>query len=318
MTGPVIVADVVRSGFVEGHHRGSVVVTNPDGSVAWSVGVVDEPMFPRSSNKPMQALGMLRNGLPLDGRLLALAGASHSGEQIHLDGVREILGLAGLDESVLRTPEQYPLTDAARDAWVRAGYGPERITMNCSGKHAAMILTCTLNDWPLDDYRAPDHPLQKEIRAAIEDSAGEKVSSIAVDGCGAPIFAITLSGLARSFGLFAAAAPDTLEGRVAAAFREHPAYASGSTRDEYELMRDTSGVFCKAGAEGVYAVGLADGRGIALKIDDGAARPRKVVMAAVLQHLGITNPTIESHLRFDLTGGDAVVGAVQPHPSLFG
>jgi L-asparaginase II len=82
-------------------------------------------------------------------------------------------------------------------------------------------------------------------------------------------------------------------------------------------MRDTKGVFCKAGAEGVYAVGLADGRGIALKIDDGAARPRKVVMAAVLQQLGITNPTIESHLHFDLTGGDAVVGAVQPHPSLF-
>ena len=104
MTEPVIVADVVRSDFVEGHHRGSVVVTNPDGSVAWSVGVVDQPMFPRSSNKPMQALGMLRNGLDLDGKLLALAGASHSGEQFHLDGVREILALAGEDESALRTP----------------------------------------------------------------------------------------------------------------------------------------------------------------------------------------------------------------------
>ena len=317
MTEPVILADVVRSDFVEGHHRGSVVVTNPDGSVAWSAGIVDQPMFPRSSNKPMQALGMLRNGLDLDGELLALAGASHSGEQFHLDGVRRILAKAGLDESALRTPVQYPLDDAARDAWVRAGHGPEPITMNCSGKHAAMILTCHVNDWPLDDYRSPDHPLQKEIRTAIEDSAGEKASYIAVDGCGAPIYALTLSGLARSFGLFAAAAPETLEARVVKAFRAHPEYASGSTRDEAELMHAVDGLFCKAGAEGVYAVGLADGRGIALKLEDGQARARKVVMAATLQRLGITNDTIERHLHFPLLGGGVQVGAVQPHPSTF-
>jgi L-asparaginase II len=317
VTEPVILADVVRSGFVEGHHRGSVVVTNPDGSVAWSVGVVDQPMFPRSSNKPMQALGMLRNGLPLQGRLLALAGASHSGEQIHIDGAREILALAGLDESSLRTPEAYPIDDAARDAWVRAGHGRERIAMNCSGKHSAMILTSTLNDWPLDDYRSPDHPLQQAIRSAIEDSAGEKVSYVAVDGCGAPIFALTLSGLARSFGLFAAAAPDTLEGRVADAFRAYPEYASGSRRDEAELMRSVDGLFCKVGAEGVYAVGLADGGGIAMKLEDGASRARQGVMAATLQRLGITNATIENHLHFPLLGGDAVVGAVQPHAPTF-
>jgi L-asparaginase II len=160
--------------------------------------------------------------------------------------------------------------------------------------------------------------LQKEIRAAIEDTAGEKVSYVAVDGCGAPIFALTLSGLARSFGLFAGAAPDTGEGRIADAFRAHPEYASGSTRDEAELMRATEGLFCKAGAEGVYAVGLADGTGIALKLEDGTPRARKVVMAATLQRLGITNETIENHLHFDLTGGDRVVGAVRPHAPTFG
>ncbi|TDW19117.1 asparaginase [Kribbella kalugense] len=317
MTEPVILADVVRSDFVEGHHRGSVVVTNPDGSVNWSVGIVAEPMFPRSSNKPMQALGMLRNGLPLDGKLLALAGASHSGEPFHLDGVHEILAKADLDETALLTPPAYPLDDEARDAWVRAGHGKERIAMNCSGKHAAMLLTSKLNGWSLDDYRSPDHPLQQQIRTAIEDSAGEKASYIAVDGCGAPIFALTLAGLARSFGLFAAAAPGTLEAKVKDAFRAHPQYASGSTRDEYELMRDTDGLFCKAGAEGVYAVGLADGTGIALKLEDGTPRARKVVMAATLQRLGITNETIENHLHFDLTGGSNVVGAVRPHPPTF-
>jgi len=189
--------------------------------------------------------------------------------------------------------------------------------MNCSGKHAAMLLTSKLNDWDLKTYRSPDHPLQKEIRTAIEDTAGEKVSYVAVDGCGAPIFALTLSGLARSFGLFAGAAPETQEGRIADAFRAHPEYASGSTRDEAELMRATEGLFCKAGAEGVYAVGLADGTGIALKLEDGTPRARKVVMAATLQRLGITNETIENHLHFDLTGGDNVVGAVRPHAPTF-
>jgi len=334
VTEPVILADVVRSGFVEGHHRGSVVVTNPDGTVEWSVGIVDEPMFPRSSNKPMQSLGMLRNGLPLTDELLALSGASHSGEQFHLDGVQEILAKAGLDASALRTPAAYPMVEADHDAWIRAGRTPERIAMNCSGKHAAKILTSTLNGWPIhdpatendpharwgrDDYRSPDHPLQQSIRTAIEDSAGEKVSYVAVDGCGAPIFALSLAGLARSFGLFAAAAPDTYEGRVAQAFRDFPEYASGSTRDEAELIRGVPGLFCKIGAEGVYAAGLADGRGIAMKIEDGdgVKRARQVVMAATLRRLGIDEPVIDQHIELPVIGGGVPVGSTRPS-TIFG
>ncbi|TDU88933.1 asparaginase [Kribbella voronezhensis] len=332
MTEPVILADVVRSGFVEGHHRGSVVVTAPDGSVEWSVGVVDRPMFPRSSNKPMQALGMLRSGLDLDGELLALAGASHSGEEFHLDGVRRILAGAGLDETALRTPPAYPIDEQARDEWVRTGHAIEPITMNCSGKHAAMIATCAVNGWPIhddarakspdgvwgrDDYRSPEHPVQQAIRTAIEDSAGEKVSYVAVDGCGAPLLAISLAGLARSFGLFASAAPETFEGRIANAFRGYPEYASGSRRDEAALMKSVPGLLCKAGAESVYAVGLADGRGLAVKVEDGQPRARAVVMAAVLQHLDITNEVIDAQTRYPLYGGGVEVGSVHPSPTLF-
>ncbi len=328
----MILADVVRSGFVEGHHRGSVVVTAPDGTVEWSAGVVDQPMFPRSSNKPMQALGMLRHGLELDGELLALAGASHSGEAFHLDGVRRILAGVGMDESALRTPAAYPIDDQARDEWVRAGHGLDSITMNCSGKHAAMIATCVANGWPIhdpareksadgvwghDDYRSPEHPLQKVIRTAVEDSSGEKVSYVAVDGCGAPILAISLAGLARSFGLFAAAAPGTLEARVAEAFRQHPEYASGSRRDEAALMKAIPGLFCKAGAESVYAVGLPDGRGIAVKVEDGTPRARAVVMAATLQKLGLNHEILNHQTHFPLYGGGIQVGAVQPHTSTY-
>ena|SRR6266508_227636 len=316
VTEHVVLADVVRSGFTEGHHRGSVVVTAPDGTVEWSLGVVDQPMFPRSSNKPLQALGMLRNGLPLTGELLALAGASHSGEQIHLDGVRRILAGAGLDESALQTPPDYPIDETARDEWVRAGHEKSPITMNCSGKHAAMLATCVASGWDIADYRDPAHPLQQAIRTAVEDSAGEKVAAVAVDGCGAPLLAISLAGLARSFGLFAAAVPDTLEGRVADAFRTHPEYASGTRRDETALMRAVPGLLCKAGAEAVYAVGLADGRGVAVKIDDGTPRARAVVMAAVLKRLGLSHAVLDEQVEYPLLGGGKPVGSVRPAAAL--
>jgi L-asparaginase II len=311
VTEPVVVADVVRSGFVEGHHYGSVVVTAPDGSVEWAVGAVDRPMFPRSSNKPLQALGMLRQGLDLDGDLLALAGASHSGEPFHLDGVRRILAGAGLDESALQTPPDYPIDDAARESWIRSGQPTARIASNCSGKHAAMLATCVVNDWPTENYRDPDHPLQRAIQAAVEEVAGEKVAAVGVDGCGAPLLALSVAGLARAFGYFAAA-PGGFERRVADAFRSYPEFASGTRRDEAALMRAIPGLFCKAGAQAVYGVGLADGRGVALKIDDGAQQARPVVMAATLQRLGLTHPVLDEQREWPVLGGGRRVGSVRP------
>ncbi|GAA5174518.1 asparaginase [Pseudonocardia eucalypti] len=316
MVAAQIVAEVVRSGFVEGRHHGSVVVTEPDGSVGWSLGQVREPMFPRSCHKPLQALGMLRLGLDLDGELLALAGSSHSGEPFHLEGVRRILAGAGLDESALRTPPAYPIDEIARDDWIRAGHRVSPITMNCSGKHAAMLATCVHNGWPTKTYRDPEHPLQLGIRVAIEDSAGEVCTATAVDGCGAPLLAISLAGLARAFGRFAAAPGGTPEGRVADAFREHPEWASGTRRDEAALMRATPGLICKGGAEAVFAVGLPDGRGIAAKIEDGASRARGVVIASVLRRLGVENETIRRQAEFPLLGGGQPVGAVRPAAAL--
>jgi L-asparaginase II len=318
VTEHVVVAEVVRSGFLEGRHRGSVVVTAPGGAVEWAVGVVDRPMFPRSSNKPMQAVGMLRNGLDLDGELLALAGASHSGEPFHLDGVRRILAGARLDESALQTPPDYPIDDIARDEWIRSGREKSPVTMNCSGKHAAMLATCVAAGLPIDDYRNPEHLVQKGIRAAVEDGAGEPVAAVGVDGCGAPLLAITLTGLARAFGRYAAAPADTPEGRVAAAFRSFPEYASGSRRDEAALMHAIPGLFCKAGAEGVYGVGLPDGRGIAIKIEDGAARARPVVMAATLRRLGLTDPILDDQSAAPVLGGGRQVGTIRPAAVLTG
>jgi L-asparaginase II len=282
-----VVAEIVRSGFVEGHHYGSWVVLDPDGSVLASEGDVDSPMLPRSCNKPIQALGMLEAGLSLEGELLALACASHSGEPFHVDGVRRILASAGLDESALQTPPDWPLDDARREELIRAGESKAPVLMNCSGKHAAMLATCVANGWPTEKYLALDHPLQQAIAATFARTTGETVEHVAVDGCGAPLLSTSLTGLARAFAGVATATSGPAAA-IAGAIRSHPEYVSGTTRDELTLLRAIPGAIGKAGAESCYAVALPDGRAVATKTDDGAARARPVLMAALLERFGVT------------------------------
>jgi L-asparaginase II len=311
-----VVAEIVRSGFVEGHHHGAVVALAADGSVDWSVGDVESPVLPRSSNKPLQALGMVRMGLDLEPELLALACASHSGEDFHIEGVRRILAQGGLDESVLQTPPDFPLDDAARDAVVRAGGTKLPVLMNCSGKHAAMLLTCVVNDWDIATYLDPDHPLQQGIKDAFAGLTGEPVEVVAVDGCGAPLLSASLRGLARGFRTLAIA-DEGPERRVADAIREHPAYVSGSTRDERALLAAIPGAIGKAGAEACYAVALRDGRAFALKADDGYPRVRPVLMAAALRLSKVdTEPGVDTDAvlatgRHELLGGGVPVGEIR-------
>jgi L-asparaginase II len=306
-----VLAEVVRSDFVESCHRGSVVALDADGSELWRVGDPDRPVFPRSSNKPMQAVGMLRAGLQLDGELLALASASHSGEAFHLDGVRRILAGAGLDESALRTPPDYPVDEQEKAAFIRAGLAPSPIAMNCSGKHAAMLATCVANGWPLVSYPAPDHPLQQALHDTVADLAGEDIAAVGVDGCGAPVFALTLPGLARSFSRIATAPAGTAEARVAAAIRAHPKWVGGTRRDVSTLIATVPGLIAKDGAEGVFAVALPDGRAVALKIDDGAQRARPAVMVAALRRLGVDVSGLDDLATTPLFGGGRRVGEIR-------
>ena len=303
--------EVVRSGFVEGAHRGSVVALERDGSVAWSLGAVATPMLPRSCAKPLQAVAMLRAGLSLDGELLALSSASHSGEPFQLDGVRRILAAAGLSEEALLTPPDLPIDEEEVDRVVLAGGGPSSIAMNCSGKHAAMLATCVVNGWSTADYREPTHPLQQAIRSTVEELTGVPVGTVAVDGCGAPLFSTTLVGLARSFRRLALAT-DGPERRLAQAIRDHPEWVSGSRRDEAALLRAVPGAIGKAGAEACYAVALPDGRAVALKIEDGGARARPVVMAAALRRLGLADEEGVDAAALAATGTVALLGGGQP------
>ncbi|WP_392671870.1 asparaginase [Streptomyces sp. LN785] len=306
-----VLAEVVRSGFVEGHHRGSLVVLAADGSVQQTLGDPAAPVFPRSSNKPMQAAAMLRAGLELSGERLALAAASHSGEEFHLELVRKMLAEHGLTPDDLQTPPDLPLDPKEAESYLAAGRVRDRVTMNCSGKHAAMLAVCLHNGWDPATYLDPAHPLQQLIHQVIEEAAGEPVAAVGTDGCGAPLMAISLIGLARAFRSFVLAPEGTAERRVADAMRAHPEYVAGTRRPDTWLMREMPGALSKMGAEAVQALALPDGRALAFKIDDGGGRALGPVLARALGLLGVDAPVVDRIGKAPLLGGAAEVGAVR-------
>ncbi len=300
----MIIAEVVRSGFVESVHHGSVAVL-----VGESRGDVTSPIFPRSSNKPLQTVGMLRAGLvPRDGADLALISGSHYGERFHVLRVREILAAAGLGDDALLCPTSLPISEQSRDDWLRTGGGPERVLMNCSGKHAGMLATCVANGWPLETYLDPEHPLQVAIAEAVAELAGEKIAAVGVDGCGAPVLALSLTGLARGFQRLVEAAPGTHERRVADEMRAHPELVAGTGADDTVLMTAVPGLLAKGGAEGVAAVAVPGKGAITIKTDDGAMRARTPVLLDELRRLGVDVPV----MRELVLGGGEPVGEVRP------
>ncbi|MFI5882771.1 asparaginase [Streptomyces sp. NPDC051554] len=306
------VAHLIRGGMIEGIHYGSVVVLDADGQVQLQIGDIEAAFYPRSAIKPVQAVAMVRAGLPLDGELLSLAAASHSGEERHLAGARRILELAGLTEDSLRNVPDLPFDPIVRDVWVCEGRAPSRLAQNCSGKHAAMLYVSKLNGWSLDDYLDPAHPLQQAIAEIVEDLTGQRIARVTVDGCGAPLFSISLHGLARAVARITTAAPGTPEARVADAMRDHAEMASGAGRDVAALMRAVPGLLAKDGFEGVQVAALPDGRAVAVKVSDGANRARVPVAAAALARAGVEEGLLTEFAGEPLLGGGEPVGCVRP------
>jgi L-asparaginase II len=301
------IAHVTRSGLLESVHFGTAVALDPSGAVVARAGDPSAPVLPRSSLKPLQLLAMLRAGLELPGPQLALAMASHCGEDFHRAGVEQILRVGGFTEADLRNTPDLPLGAAERLRWQCAGRPASRLAQNCSGKHAAMIVTCAVNGWPVGTYLHPEHPLQRLVAATIAELTGEPVAAAAVDGCGAPAFGTGLTGLARAYGVLARSAPGTAQGRVAAAVRAHPEHLGGTGREVTALLRAVPGLIAKDGAEGVYAAALPDGRAAALKVADGAGRARQPVMVGLLRVLGL-----DGHAGLDELAEQPVLGHGEP------
>jgi len=312
------VAEVVRSGFTESFHRGSVAVAGVDGRLLASIGDVVGPVFTRSSAKPLQALAMLRAGWePHSSADLAIGAASHKGEPMHVTRVDSVLSHAGLGEDQLQCPPDLPGDPAARRAVVAVGGGARRVYMNCSGKHAAMLATCAANGWDPATYREPLHPLQERIIATVEEMCGEKVAATGVDGCGAPVLAVSLRGLARAYTRLVEARSGTPERTVADAMRAHPQLIDGSEGSDSRSMLALPGLLAKVGAEGLHAVAVPGVGAVAVKIDDGAGRASMPVALRALQTMaGYTFPedsrdAVESLLWPEVYGGGQPVGRLR-------
>jgi len=299
-----VLAEYVRDGFVESVHRGYLLALNADGSTNLALGNSEQLIFPRSCVKSIQGAAMVRAGLKLEPRLLALGCSSHSGSAEHLSAVREILALAKLDETALQCMLDRPLGEEDRRAW--GDKPPTRISMNCSGKHAAMLLTCVTNGWPIESYLDPAHPLQAAIKTEIEALAGEAITLTSTDGCGAPLFLMSLAGLARAIRAITLSS-DEVHQSVMNASRAFPEMVAGKGRLTTQMMEAVPGLYMKDGAEAVEVASMTDGRTLVFKVSDGSLRPFRVLVHAGLKRLGIDSP----YEAENVLGGDRVIGAIR-------
>lgn len=295
MSKPAELVELTRGGRRECLHRGHAVIVDASGAILEAWGDPDLLIYPRSSAKPIQALPLAEAMPDLAPRRLALACASHRAAAIHTDLAADWLAAMDLTPEALACGPEEPRDLPARDTLIRAHGAPGRVHNNCSGKHTGFLqLARHLGAGP--DYCDPDHPVQRRIRAALEDLAGETSPGHGIDGCSAPNFAVTLKGLARAMARFATASSGT--GREAAmsrirdAMMAHPELIAGEGRACTDLMRACAGrAAIKGGAEGVNVAILPDlGLGIALKIEDGAERASECALAALLVRLGVADP----------------------------
>lgn len=310
-----------RNGFVENRHIGSAVVLNPDGDRLTSLGEPDAVVLPRSTLKPFQAIASLGAGAQLDDVQIAIATASHAGTAEHVAVVREVLARAGLSEDALLCPPALPADVDASAEVLRSGGTPAPAYMECSGKHAGMLAACVASGWSIRDYIDPQHPLQQHVKDVVERLTGEKVSHVAVDGCGAPVFAITLAGLARGVQRMAMSAqqsPFALYRTAATVYRcarENAWAISGRGRPDTVLM-ETIGGYAKAGADGAMTMSASDGTTVAVKVLGGSVPAARVAALGLLMSVGAVAPDTGA-LAMDrmgavVTGGGAEVGRLRP------
>ncbi|NUP74290.1 MAG: asparaginase [Sinomonas sp.] len=284
----VELAVIERSGFVESRHVGSAVVLAGDGTVVTTLGDIRTPVFARSTLKPFQALASMRSGVPLRGAQVALACASHVGSLDHMDVVEGMLKAAGVRETDLQCPADWPQDDEARAWLVRSEKGKSRLADNCSGKHAAFLWACSVNGWDRHSYLEPNHPLQQRVRQTVEEYTDEPIAHLGVDWCGAPVAAISLTGLARAYSRLAQSPGggreqlgDARAATIATSMLDYPWAVQGRTRENTLVMQEL-GLLAKGGAEGVLVLATPQGAAVAVKVLDGNPRAATLVGLTML------------------------------------
>lgn len=308
--GSVPLAVVDRSGFPESQHIGAAVVVSPDGEVLLRRGDVDALVYPRSALKPFQTVAALRAGVVLDAPGLTIVTSSHQGEAEHVAAVRAVLASVGATEADLRTPEAWPSSHRAANDLVRAGLGPSRIAMNCSGNHAGMIGAALALGIPVERYLDPTNRVHGLAAEVIREYAGAEPDHPGTDGCGGPVWAIPLVALARGYAALFAANPV-----LATAIRANPVLIDGTGTPTTRAV-ETLGVVAKIGAEGVWCAVAPDGSAVAVKVLDGAERASSAVGVALLAAAGSIDGDAAAgflaHRSLRVTGGGVEVGRIRP------
>lgn len=301
----VEVAILERGGLVESRHRGIAAVTDAEGKVIDKLGSPKRLIYPRSAVKPLQVVAMRRAGLMLDGAQLAISSASHQATPEHISLVESILENAGLTADDLQCPLAWPGNPVARAQAQANQVGESRLAFNCSGKHAAFLAACVAAKFDTKSYLSAEHPLQRLVEEVLEEYSGERILLSTVDGCGAPLHAITVEGLARAIGKFSSTDAEVVDAMLA-----NP-WAVGDTNSlDAHVMQH--GMVAKIGAEGVFVIGLKSGHGVAVKIADGALRAAPLVALALLHRNQLITNDVYSQLKTALAvhsfGGDKVLG----------
>lgn len=309
----VELAVVERSGFIESRHIGAAVVLSADGQVVTELGDITAPVFARSTLKPLQALAAMQAGVPLRGAQVAIACGSHVGSLDHMDVVEGMLKAAGVTEDQLQCPADWPADETARTWLVQTERGKSRLAFNCSGKHAAFLWACTENGWDTHSYLEPNHPLQQRVRSVIEEYCGERIAHLGIDGCGAPVAAVSLTGLARAYSQLAKAPGDhhsnARAATIATSMLDYPWAVQGRGEANTIVMNDL-GVIAKIGAEGVLAMATPQGVAVAIKVLDGNIRATTLVGLTLLAAAGAVDiPEVSSVLEKVI---DPVLGGGRP------
>jgi L-asparaginase II len=333
MGNPLLV-EVVRGALTESRHRGAVAVVDADGATVLALGQVERPVYPRSAVKPLQALPLIESGAAdrygFGDEELALACASHGGEPAHVEAAARMLARAGLDQAALECGAHWPSHQPSSQALARSGCAPSALHNNCSGKHAGFVCVACAAGVDHRGYVATEHPVQREVRAAVEDLTGIAVgaSVCGIDGCSIPTWAVPLNRLAHAFAKFGTGrslAPERTKAaaRLRAACAAQPHNVAGTGRFCSEIMRlFGTRVLVKTGAEGVFCGVLPEqGIGIALKCDDGASRAAEVAMAAMIaRFLPLTEEeraALERFVRPTLRNWNGIeVGGLRPTSEL--
>jgi L-asparaginase II len=303
-TAPPVLIEVTRGPRVESSHRGHIIVMDPAGKLLHSLGDPEAPVCMRSLAKPFQALAVITSGAAaafgFGAPELALFSGSLSGQDFQVELATQILAKLGLTPDALQCGAHPPLHRPTAQALAQAGLKPTPLHNTCTGKHAAMLALCVHHGWPLTDYLNPAHPAQELILGAVARMVGcpKPQIQVAVDGCGAPVFYVPLKNIALGYARLAGAQPESPAGVLMAAILAHPRHIAGDGRLETTVMEALPGqIFAKSGAEGGYGLSLvADGLGVAFKIEDGSQRALNPTVMAILDQLNVLTPAAQTAL----------------------